>query len=456
VELGFDTVGNATIIAHDCKPVLATDPWIDAPAYFGSWGLAHEIPAEQREALKSVEYVWLSHGHPDHLNGDSLPNFKHRKILLPDHRGGRIKVDLDAQGFNTAVLKTREWMRLSDRIRVQCLPDENQDAVLLIEMGGDTLLVNMNDATPDVRGWGTHIRKLIKNYRRSFLFRLSGYGDADMINLWTEDGKRILPSAAKKRPVPPMVRALTESYEANYFVPSSSMHRYQRSDSVWANEYTTPVEVYANGFDSKKCELLPAYVRYDLLKGDCTPLRPQAMDAVVIDHKQFGDDWSETLSGDEKQRATKYFQAVEHLSAVMDFVRLKIGGEETTIPLRNSGFKKGLTFEVPRKSFMTAVDYEFFDDLLIGNFMKVTFNGKWPESGLHPDFTPYVAKFADNGRAKTKAELAAYRAHYRSVVPLSLPTLFRNKAMRLFTSVVPRDSDLYELGKRAYFFVRRV
>src|SRR4051794_31492460 len=36
-ELGFDTIGNATLIAYDGGPVLATDPWLDGPAYFGSW-----------------------------------------------------------------------------------------------------------------------------------------------------------------------------------------------------------------------------------------------------------------------------------------------------------------------------------------------------------------------------------------------------------------------------------
>jgi len=35
---------------------------------------------------------------------------------------------------------------LSDRIRVMCLPDYNQDAVLLVEIG-DALLINANDAS---------------------------------------------------------------------------------------------------------------------------------------------------------------------------------------------------------------------------------------------------------------------------------------------------------------------
>ena len=44
MNVGFDTIGNATIICYDNKPVLVTDPWFVGDAYFGSWTFSHEIP----------------------------------------------------------------------------------------------------------------------------------------------------------------------------------------------------------------------------------------------------------------------------------------------------------------------------------------------------------------------------------------------------------------------------
>src|SRR4051812_2073234 len=70
--LGFETIGNATLIAYDGRAVLATDPWIAGDPYFGSWGMSHAIPEAQMAAIRGADYVWFSHGHPDHLNGDSL------------------------------------------------------------------------------------------------------------------------------------------------------------------------------------------------------------------------------------------------------------------------------------------------------------------------------------------------------------------------------------------------
>jgi len=50
MQLGFETIGNATLIAFEGRPVLATDPWIAGAPYFGSWGLSHAIPPEQMAA----------------------------------------------------------------------------------------------------------------------------------------------------------------------------------------------------------------------------------------------------------------------------------------------------------------------------------------------------------------------------------------------------------------------
>ena len=80
------------------------------------------------------------------------------------------------------------------------------------------------------------------------------------------------------------------------------MHRYQREDSVWANEYCTPLEDLPNGFDESVGELLPAFVRYDVRTGSVTPLNPDANPIVAHPAAEFGDDWSERLQGDDVEQ----------------------------------------------------------------------------------------------------------------------------------------------------------
>lgn len=105
---------------------------------------------------------------------------------------------------------------------------------------------------------------------------------------------------------------------------------------------------------------------------------------------------------------------------------------------------------------MTAIEYEVFDDLLIGNFTKTTLHGNWDRLLLHPLFTPYVAKYADNGRAKSKRELAAYFAAYRRRGPFEyLLHWVERESERRVRKFIGVDTPAFKLAKRTYLFLKR-
>ncbi|MFQ5427270.1 MAG: MBL fold metallo-hydrolase, partial [Gaiellales bacterium] len=354
MDYGFDTIGNATVICYDEKPVLVTDPWVDGSPYFGSWAHAYEIPEEQREAILACRYVWFSHGHPDHLAAESLELFRSRQILLPDHVGRRMRDELTEAGFKVTVLPDRKWVTLSSRIRVLCIADESQNAVLLIDLGG-RLLVNLNDCID--RGWGRFVRKVIRRYDDSVLLSLTGYGDADMINFWSEDGTFIVPPAAAKLPIGPIAAAKAESFGCKRFVPFSCMHVYQRSDSIWAQPYATPIEDHYIGFESETVEALPAFVRFFGDDGTYVPIMPKRAEARVVDPIAFGDDWSDSLERTDVLAVTDYFRSFHHLRTFLDFINVRVGGRDHVIEFRASKFDRGLTFEVieAAEAFFTIV-----------------------------------------------------------------------------------------------------
>jgi hypothetical protein len=413
--IGFETTGNATLIAHDGPPVLCTDPWIEGEAYFGSWTHRYGIPDEQRAAILACDHVWFSHGHPDHLNAGSLPYFKGRKILLPDHVGRRIENDLRAQGHDVHVLETNKWYRLSDHIKVLCLTDYNQDAVLLVDING-RLLLDLNDSSN--RDWTAYIRRLTAQYPQSFALRLINHGDADMMNYVDEDGRRIVPPRIKSVPLGAKVMATLNAFGARHYVPFSTFHLYQRTDSAWANDYVVmDASELRDGFDEAPERILPDNLRYDCETDRFERIDAPALPVALQPPEAFGDDWSETLDRQDVERATAYFRGIESLAGNLDFVRLVVGGRETVIDLSHRNLRVGVTFEAPRHSLMKAIEWEIFDDLLIGNYMKTTVHGM---KSLYPYFTPYVAKYADNGRARTRAELRAYWQEYRRRNPLAM------------------------------------
>ncbi|HET7754772.1 MAG TPA: MBL fold metallo-hydrolase [Anaeromyxobacteraceae bacterium] len=461
MELGFETIGNATLVCHDGGPVLVTDPWITGSAYFGSWTRSHEIPEQQLKAIRDCRFVWLSHGHPDHLGADSLELLRSSRILLPDHVGGRVHQDLLALGLQVEVLPDRRWVQLSPRIRVQSIPDWNQDAVLLVDLGG-RLIVDLNDASD--RGWGAHVRAVMRRYPETYLLALSGYGDADMINFFDADGNRIPPNAAKRTPVGQTLTRLVDLYGARFFVPFSSMHRYQRADSSWANEYTTGLADHGRGFASRRCEMLPAFVRRDFLHDRLDRIDPRENAVSPVDPREFGDDWDERLAPEEVEEVERYVRATRHVAETLGFVTFRVGGRDHRIALDGLQREKGITFEVPRGSLLTAVRYQVFDDLLIGNFMKTTLHGEFGPTRLYPDFSPYVAKYGDNGRARTREELTRYfRSYYRRDPLGCLRSSVEGQCVRIQDGVarylrdrVGMQSPLYRAARETFWTVRRL
>jgi hypothetical protein len=413
MDLGFETIGNATLICHDGGPRLATDPWIEGPAYFGSWVTSHEIPAEQRANVLACPYLWISHGHPDHLSPASLELLRDTTILLPDHVGGRVARELGAQGFRVRVLADGAWTELGPRMRVCSIADFQQDAILLVDLGGK-LLVNTNDASD--HGAGGFVRAEVAKRATSFLLCLTGYGDADMVHFFDEAGRFLPPPAMKHEPFLDGIEAILGVFGIRYFVPFSSLHKYQRADSVWANACVTPVEAYRGRFASPAHELLPPFCRFDLARMEGTALDPRPRPDVARAPEEFGDSWSDELEAADVERIRRYFARFEHLRTFLGFLRFKVGGKEHVIDVAPREHRRGITFETPRASLMTAIEYEIFDDVLIGNFAKTTLHGDWHAQGteaLYPDFAPFVGKYGDNGGAHTPAELRAYFAEYR-------------------------------------------
>ena len=444
--LGFESIGSAILIAYDGEPVLTTDAWISDEAYFGSWGHDYEIPTAQIDAIRRAKYHWFSHGHPDHLNIASLPLLTGGEFLLSDHQGGRIRRDLEAMGHKVRVLKDKEWVQLSDRIKVYSIPNVNQDSILLIDVGG-TLIVNTNDA-PDY-GASLRIRHIAEGYKQVYYCALHGWGGADMLNVFDPQGRKLVEPLERRRPIAPRAQRGAQMHGANYVIPFSGFHRFQREDSAWANVLIPELADYQSAARKDGPQMLPAFVRVDVGKNEIQEIRPPRNLLKPRPPSDFGDNWSDAMTKEDATKIDTYFKARQHLAEHFGFIEVKLGSRSHTVDLNPARRDRGFTFEAPRNSFMTCIEHEIFDDMLIGNFMKTTLHG---DVGLYPEFTPYVAKYGDNGHARSKAELRGYFLHYFLRDPVA--ALFKkvsNASEDIVRAVLPADSSLFRTAKRFYY-----
>ena len=424
MDLGFETCGNATIIVYDRGvPVLVTDPWLKGAQYFGSWRLPYDFTPTHQAAFAQARYVWLSHGHPDHLNLESLESFRNRTLLLPRHYGGRISADLKAAGYRVQDLENRRWLQLSPRVRILTCADWNQDAAVLVALGEQCAVLDLNDGS--ALGTRLTLKSNLRRFRRRFVLRLFNYGDADMINLFTESGERIPPTPPERKPLGYFYSALLDEWNGTHTAPFSCHHTYARTDSQWATEYETPLGDHGRCFKSTLGEFIPGYFSYEVESDRITQTPIVQRPRRFHEPAEFGDDWSDALDADDVQTLRSYFRKFEHVRRHFRFINARVGGRDHFVdlegpleyaPLEYAPLKdtkeRGITFEAPRHSLMTAVRCEIFDDLLIGNFAKTTLHGG--VKSLYPDFTPYVAKYGDNGRAFSASEIDEYfRTHRR-------------------------------------------
>ena len=142
-------VSHASVIVSCVDTKIWTDPWLISKA-FNSWTL-WPPPEFSSSLLEGVEYLWLSHEHPDHLNFPTLSSlssdFKERVTLLfQDNQPERIFGPLRELGFrNFRGLMHREITRLTRQTFVYCYRVGTLDSCLGVISDGQTVL-NLNDA----------------------------------------------------------------------------------------------------------------------------------------------------------------------------------------------------------------------------------------------------------------------------------------------------------------------
>ncbi len=416
----IETFGNASLqVFVDDRPWLVTDPWLGGQVYFGSWGLNR--PPDEREIAhaQASPYAWISHGHPDHLHLPSIARLQPatQKVLLPAHYHDDIPRYFREAGFEVIVLTYRRWHDLGGGIRVQCLEHANQDAILLVEIGG-TLLVNGNDCP--LYGEIPYLRSLIQRYEHSYLLALCAV-EADMVNIVNSSGERLIhrPEELKPGAIWSTVD-LCRDLGVDAFCCSSSLHIYCRGDSSWANDYRMTFEDMQRWWTGgREVDLVPPYAAIDLASGEVTELYEDS--GPCWDQVQDGtgeDDWDEPLQAGDRKLLDAFFLRFELLPKGLDFLRFTVGGVQHEVVLdnkrRSRKKRRGVHFHVPRHSLLATLQSGYFDDLLVGNFMRTELIHL---DSLYPAFTPIVSKLGGMAHVLTARERRRFRWHHLRLSP---------------------------------------
>src|ERR1700760_1638623 len=155
-------VSHASFSVHSRATTLLCDPWLVGKAFNRGWAL---LSPPAPVAWEEVDYVWISHQHPDHLHFPTLKSIgnQHRKrvtMLYQKHASARIPKVLQGLGYPTVQeLSLNKWIPLRNGFEAMCGSAGSMGSWLAVRADGTTLL-NLNDCMIEPRQLA-HIGRLV-------------------------------------------------------------------------------------------------------------------------------------------------------------------------------------------------------------------------------------------------------------------------------------------------------
>lgn len=155
-------VSHASFSVESNGTTLLCDPWLFGKAFNQGWALLSPTPTVPWE---KIDYVWISHQHPDHLHFPTLKSLaplqrERLTMLYQKHASDRIPRVLRGLGYpNVTELKLNKWISLRGGVEVMCGSAGSMDSWIAIRTEGVNLL-NLNDCMVEP-GHLAYIAKLV-------------------------------------------------------------------------------------------------------------------------------------------------------------------------------------------------------------------------------------------------------------------------------------------------------
>jgi CMP-N-acetylneuraminate monooxygenase len=226
--------------AHACLEIryrgftLLTDPWLNGPAFFGSWAL-YPPPRVDPQRLRP-DAIWISHEHSDHFHPQTLAAFPRSiPVYLPDFPNRRLPARLSALGFtDVRPMSFGETVELVEDLTLTCFEPASlwNDTILLVEANGFRYL-NLNDA-----GVNHRIAELVSPVdliSSSFSPGASGY-PATWQHLTREEKVAIMEQS--RQGALDMLQDAARAYGACYLLPFASFF------TLWHPEHRPYLDLF--------------------------------------------------------------------------------------------------------------------------------------------------------------------------------------------------------------------
>jgi hypothetical protein len=136
-------IGHAAILTKLGGLSIISDPWWMGPCFGRQWWI-YPRPALDRLDLSAIDYIYISHGHADHLHAGTIRRFpKGTKVLVAAELN--LGASLRDMGFAVIEVDPDVECDLGNGVRCRIIPTYGDDSLMTLTDGKEVLF-NLNDA----------------------------------------------------------------------------------------------------------------------------------------------------------------------------------------------------------------------------------------------------------------------------------------------------------------------
>lgn len=190
-------LSSASVIINHEKTNILCDPWLVDGEFYGSWFHYPSLNFKP-EDFNFVDYIYISHIHPDHLSIKTLSRIdKKIPVIILNYVDKFLKRNIERLGFNVIELEHNKRTHLKDNLYINilaahyCNPElcsklmgcsnvekifgaTSLDSMSIIDNGKE-VVVNTNDCPFEIAKFSADA---IKEYYKNIDFLLVGYSGA--------------------------------------------------------------------------------------------------------------------------------------------------------------------------------------------------------------------------------------------------------------------------------------
>ena len=345
---------SACVVIEGNGTKILCDPWLVDGVYIGAWGIYPPYDFQPAD-FDDIDYIYVSHIHPDHSSQKTLAHLKKNiPVLIHDFPSKALKNRIERFGFETIELEHDKRIELKNNIHINILAADNCDPQLcgkfigctmqykvganyidtmsVIE-DGNQVIVNTNDCPFDLAQFAA--MRIKKKYDKVdvLLNAFTGASAYPHMFKMTEDEK---PIASEKKKLVGYQRAMNyiKLLEPKYFLPIAGRYTYcgklaKYNDKRGEPELEEGFDFLTSKIDQNKSKgiILNAKESFDLTTGESSnpytrinkEKKKDYLENVLSKRKMDYEDDPEPPTEEIKKLILKSFERFEKMRKKINF-----------------------------------------------------------------------------------------------------------------------------------------